>query len=87
MGRWSLLSSDVVNIRQLGSEAEAVLIQRLLEDAHIPAVIRSRQVPGYGDIVAHAGGGWGDVLVPKAIANRAKRYVEDSLQGMKEGAV
>jgi len=85
---WLPLPHDYTRVYQAPSEAEAALVQRILEDAGIPALVRSRQVPGYAEVIRGASGIWGDVLVPAAYASPAQRYVAEYLQRMKEaGAV
>ncbi len=81
---WLPLPQDYARVHQAGSEAEALLIQRILEEAQIPVVLRSRQVPGYGEIIRHAVGIWGDILVPKAYEETARSYIEDHLRVMRE---
>ncbi len=86
MERWFPPPDDAVTVHQAASEAEALLIQQILEEANIPVIVRSRQVPGYGEIIQHAIGVWGDIVVPKAFEESAKRYIEDYLWAMREGA-
>ncbi len=85
MNRWLPPPQDYATVHQANSESEALLIQRILEDAGIPVVVRSRQVPGYGEIIRRAVGVWGDILVPKDFEEMAERYIEDHLHVMKEG--
>ncbi len=85
MDRWLPLPQDYARVHQAASESEALLVRRILEEAEIPVVVRSRQVPGYGEIIRHAVGVWGDILVPKAYEETARRYVEDHLRVMREG--
>ena len=65
-------------------EADAVLVRRILEEAGIPVIIRSRQVPGYGDVIQKSSGVWADVLVPVAYEAAAREYVTAYLGQMKE---
>jgi 4-hydroxy-tetrahydrodipicolinate synthase len=67
------------NIHTAGDEVEALMLQGLLEQAGIPVVLRSRQVPGYGDVVEKATGVWGDLLVPDERAADARALVRDYL--------
>jgi len=83
MDRWSPFSDDAARVHQAANEAEALLIQRILEDANIPVVVRSRQVPGYGEIIKHAVGVWGDIVVPKAYEESARRYIAEYLHALK----
>ena len=77
---------DYTRVHQAGSESEALLVQRILHEAGIPAVVRSRQVPGYAEVIRRAIGVWGDVLVPVEHRADARRYVDDYLRAMKEAA-
>jgi len=67
------------SIHTAGDEVEALMLQGLLEQAGIPVVLRSRQVPGYGDVVEKATGVWGDLLVPDERAADARTLVRDYL--------
>ncbi len=75
---------DFARVHQAASETEALLVQRILQDAGIPAMVRSRQVPGYAEVIRRAIGVWGDVLVPAERRADAQRYVDDYLSAMKE---
>lgn len=78
------LSDAYSRVHEAGSEADALLVQRILQDAGIPAVVRSRQVPGYAEVIRKAIGVWGDVLVPVERRADAQRYIDDYLRAMKE---
>ncbi len=82
--KWLPLPDDYSRVHEAGSEADALLVQRILQEAGIPAVVRSRQVPGYGEVIRKAIGVWGDVLVPAERRADAQRYVDDYLHAMKE---
>jgi 2-dehydro-3-deoxy-D-pentonate aldolase len=69
----------VRSIHTAGDEVEALMLQGILEQAGIPVVLRSRQVPGYGDVVEKATGVWGDLLVPDERAVEARALVRDYL--------
>ena len=77
---------DYTRVHQAANESEALLVQRILHEAGIPAVVRSRQVPGYAEVIRRAIGVWGDVLVPVEHRADARRYVDDYLRAMKEAA-
>jgi 4-hydroxy-tetrahydrodipicolinate synthase len=83
---WLPPPADYATVLKAGSEAEAALVRRILEEAGIPVIIRSRQVPGYGDVIQKASGVWADVLVPVAYESAAREYVTGYLQQMKEEA-
>lgn len=78
------MMDDFARVHQAASETEALLVQRILQDAGIPAMVRSRQVPGYAEVIRRAIGVWGDVLVPAERRTDAQRYVDDYLEAMKE---
>lgn len=84
MRRWIPLPDDYARVHQAVSESEALLVQRILEDTGIPVLVRSRQVPGYGEVIRGAIGVWGDILVPKAYETEAQRYVQEHLRALKE---
>lgn len=75
---------DYARVHQALSEPEALLVQQILEDAGIPVIVRSRQVPGYGEVIRKAMGVWGDVLVPKAHEDDARQYIDEYLRTLKE---
>jgi len=84
MGKSIWSPEDFASVHQAASEAEALLVQQILQDAGIPAVVRSRQVPGYAEVIRRAIGVWGDVLVPAERRTDAQRYVDDYLSAMRE---
>ena len=81
---WLPRPRDYARVFQAGSESEAALVQRILEEAGVPVILRSRQVPGYAEVIRGASGIWGDVLVPIAYEGPARRYVADYLRQMRE---
>lgn len=86
MERWLPPPDDYARVHRAGTESEALLVQRILQDAGIPVLIRSAQVPGYAEVIRGAIGVWGDILVPKAYEDDALRYVQSYLRAMKEPA-
>ncbi|MDR7434223.1 MAG: DUF2007 domain-containing protein [Armatimonadota bacterium] len=72
--RW--LGRRLVRIYSPSSEAEALLLKDLLEREGIPVLLRSRQIPGYGDIISRATGVWGDLLVPAEFEARARHLLQ-----------
>jgi 2-dehydro-3-deoxy-D-pentonate aldolase len=66
-------------VHTAGDEVEALMLQGVLEQAGIPVVLRSRQVPGYADVVESATGMWGDLLVPDERAGDARTLIGDYL--------
>src|SRR5437899_12185046 len=86
MEKWLLPPADYARVHEASSESEALLVQRILHEAGIPAVVRSRQVPGYAEVIRRDIGVWGDVLVPAEHRADARRYVDDYLRDMTEDA-
>ena len=72
-------------VHTAGDETEALMLQGLLEGAGIPVVLRSRQIPGYGDIVERAIGVWGDLLVPDEREGEARSLVTGFLASSRRG--
>ena len=81
---WLPPPADYATVLKAGSETEAALVRRILEEVGIPVIVRSRQVPGYGDVIQKASGVWADVLVPVAYESAARQYVAGYLQQMRE---
>ena len=81
---WLPPPADYATVHKAGSETEATFVRRILEEVGIPVIVRSRQVPGYGDVVQKASGVWADVLVPVAHESTARQYVTGYLRQMRE---
>lgn len=81
---WLPPPADYATVLKAGSEADAALVRRILEEAGIPVIVRSRQVPGYGDVIQKASGVWADVLVPVLYESAAREYVAGYLRQMRE---
>lgn len=81
---WLPPPADYATVLKAGTESEAVLARRILEEVGIPVIVRSRQVPGYGDVIQKASGIWADVLVPVAYESTAREYLAGYLRQMKE---
>lgn len=81
---WLGRPRDYAKVFQAASEPEAALVQRILEEAGIPVIVRSRQVPGYAEVIRGASGIWGDVLVPAAHEAEARAHVAQYLRQMRE---
>jgi 4-hydroxy-tetrahydrodipicolinate synthase len=62
-------------IHTAANEVEALMLQGLLEQAGIPVLLRSRQIPGYADVLKRATGVWGDLLVPDEQEAEARALV------------
>jgi len=69
----------MISVHTAGDEVEALMLQGVLEQAGIPVVLRSRQVPGYADVVESATGVWGDLLVPGERAADARTLIREYL--------
>jgi dihydrodipicolinate synthase/N-acetylneuraminate lyase len=52
------------------------MLQGILEEAGIPVLLRSRQIPGYGTVLERATGVWGDLLVPDERETEARTLVD-----------
>jgi 2-dehydro-3-deoxy-D-pentonate aldolase len=75
----------MIAVHTAGDEVEALMLQGALEQAGIPVVLRSRQVPGYADVVESATGMWGDLLVPDERAADARALIRDYLAARSPG--
>jgi 2-dehydro-3-deoxy-D-pentonate aldolase len=56
------------------------MLQGILEEAGIPVLLRSRQIPGYGEVLERATGVWGDLLVPDEREAEARTLVDAYLR-------
>ena len=75
MKRWLPEPADVVRVHQAATEVEALALEQALRAAGLRAWIRSRQVPGFADVITSASGVWGDVLVAPDEAEQARGVV------------
>lgn len=82
--RWLQDSTDVVRVHQAATEVEALAVEQALRSGGVRAWLRSRQVPGYGEVIARATGIWGDVLVAPEDESQARGIVEGYLSALKE---
>lgn len=82
--RWLHEPADVVRIHQAATQVEALALEQALRSAGVRAWLRSRQVPGYGEIIARASGIWGDVLVASEDEAQARSIVDGYLSSLKE---
>jgi len=73
--RWLPAPADVMRVHQAATEVEALAVEQALRAAGLRVWVRSRQVPGYGDIIASASGVWGDVLVAPEDADQARDVI------------
>ncbi len=56
-------------------EVTADIVKGLLEGEGIPVMLQSRQVPMYDGALTMAVGYWGDVVVPREHADRARAII------------
>ncbi len=82
--RWLQEPTDVVRVHQASTEVEALAVEQALRSAGVRAWLRSRQVPGYGEVIARATGIWGDVLVALEDETQARGVVDAYLSAVKE---
>jgi len=67
---------DLVVVYRAQDEFVADIIKGLLVGEDIPVVLESRQVPMYDGIMKMGEGYWGDVVVPRECADRARELIE-----------
>ena len=60
------------------SEAEAHIIQGVLEAAGIPARLHDAAMSAMGNIFSAGEAGWGQVLVPANLAEQARQVIEEA---------
>lgn len=60
---------------------EAELVRGILEDAGIPVLVESYQIPWYDGIMTAATGSWGRVLVPAPMAAQAREALAAYFEG------
>ncbi len=82
--RWLAEPADVVRVHQAATEVEALAVEQALRSAGVRAWLRSRQLPGYGDVVARAWGIWGDVMVAPEDETEARGIVVAYLASVRE---
>jgi len=62
-------------------ELQGRILEAVLGGEDIPCFLRSRQIPWMDDIMELVEGYWGELLVPKSEAERAKAVIESYLEG------
>ncbi|MGH2453964.1 MAG: dihydrodipicolinate synthase family protein [bacterium] len=82
--RWLREPADIVRVHQAATEVEALAMEQALRSAGVRAWLRSRQVPGYAEVIARATGIWGDVMVVPEDEGQARGIVEAYLAAVKE---
>ncbi len=71
-------------VHTAGDEAEALMLQGLLQQVGIPVMLRSHQIPGYAEVVERATGVWGDLLVPDERAAEARALLAEYLASSRD---
>jgi hypothetical protein len=76
--------TDVVTVYEATTEFEAITIHRVLQDAGVPAMIRSRLLPGYELLIElrSVAGIYADILVRSEQADEARRVIADFLDAL-----
>jgi hypothetical protein len=64
---------------------EALALEQALRTAGFRVWLRSRQVPGFGNIITSGLGVWGDVLVAQEDVEQARAVVAAYLRSVREG--
>ncbi len=85
MKRWLPGPADVVRIHQAATEVEALAVEQALRAAGLRVFVRSRQVPGFADVITSASGVWGDVLVAPEDADQARDVIATYLAAVAAG--
>lgn len=67
---------DLVVVFRAPDEVTANLVKGLLDGESIQAALQSAQVPWMDGIMKMGKGYWGDVVVPRADADRARSIIE-----------
>ncbi len=63
----------------------ANMVRGLLENANIPVIVRSLQIPMYNDVAMMHSPVWGEILVAKKSADRAIELLQPYLESIEEG--
>jgi dihydrodipicolinate synthase/N-acetylneuraminate lyase len=71
------------SVHTASDEVQALMLQGILEEAGIPVLLRSRQLPGYGEVLERATGIWGDLLVPDDREAEARTLVVEYLASLR----
>jgi hypothetical protein len=62
-------------VYRAADETTAELIRGLLEGEGIPVAFKSQQVPWMDGVMRMGAGFWGDILVPKELADKAREII------------
>jgi hypothetical protein len=78
--------ADVVVAHRVPDAASGALLCGVLENNGIPAVLRSTQLPGYGDVRRDwSTFAWGEILVPGGALEEAREIIADYLEALEQG--
>ncbi|MGC8862654.1 MAG: putative signal transducing protein [Armatimonadota bacterium] len=67
---------DLVVVFRASDEYIADIVKGLLEGESIPVILESRQVPWMDGVMKMGEGYWGDVVVPREHAARARELID-----------
>jgi len=77
---------DVVVAHRVPDVASGALLCGVLESNGITAVLRSTQLPGYGDIRRDwSAFAWGEILVPGEALEDAREIIAEYLEALEQG--
>lgn len=65
-------------------ELEAKILEAMLGGEGIPCLLRSRQIPWMDHIMQTAEGFWGELLVPRSVAEKAREAIRSYFKGESE---
>lgn len=75
---------DLEVVHKPKDELEGKILEAVLGGEGIPCALRSRQIPWMDDIMRLAEGFWGELLVPRSAAERARELIRSYLEGKGE---
>lgn len=79
-------TADVVVAYRVPDAASGALLCGVLEQNGVTAVLRSTQLPGYGDIRRDwSTVAWGEILVPGGALEDAREIIGDYLAALEQG--
>ena len=79
-----MVEGGFVSVYRAQDEVTANIVKAALEDAGIPAFVKSYQVPWYDSALVPAKGCWGEILVREEDAERASSLLEEYAGGEEE---
>jgi len=75
---------ELVVVHEALNEPEAIIIKGILEEAGVPAMLQSLQVPMYDGVMSMFHGHWGNVVVRQEDYERALDIIQASRTDEKE---